>query len=143
MKKRIITLFAAIVAFAVGINSQEVKPAPTLEVCNAQVNLWVAQMDISRPYGPEVREVLNALTSKDLSDREGLITGCMSANTEMLRGVPEGPQRVARAQKLEIRLDEALSLLRLYSMEQRTRYFHFIARNKLIPKFDQEDRGER
>jgi len=43
MRKRIVTLSVVIVALAVGTSSQEIKPAPTLEVCNAQINLWVAQ----------------------------------------------------------------------------------------------------
>jgi hypothetical protein len=143
MKKRI-ALSIVIVAFAVGTNSQEIKPAPTLEVCNAQVNLWVAQIDISTPYLPEKRKVMSTLTSKDILDREGLINDCMSADVKELKAVPEGPQRAAMAQKLGIRLDGALALLNLYSMEQRMRYFHFISRHNLTPKFDQEDQsGER
>jgi len=144
MTKRIFTMFVVLAAFVGGTNSQESKSAPTLEVCNAQVNLWVVQMDISRPYGPEVRKVLNALTSKDILDREELITDCMSRDLNELRIVPHGSQRAAKAEKSGIRLDEALTLLRLYSMEQRTRYLNFIARNKLMSKFDQEDQaGER
>src|SRR6266481_3387050 len=77
MKKRIVTLSVAIFAFAVGTNSQEIKSAPTLEVCSAQVNLWVAQMDILRPYGPEVRKAVNTLTSRDIENRERLITDCI------------------------------------------------------------------
>jgi len=80
MMKRILTLSVVIVAFAVGTNSQEVKSAPTLEVCNAQVNLWVAQTDISKPYGPEIRKVMNTLTSKGILDREQLVTDCMLAD---------------------------------------------------------------
>ena len=144
MKKRIVTLSVAIFAFAVGTNSQEIKSAPTLEVCSAQVNLWVAQMDILRPYGPEVRKAVNTLTSRDIENRERLITDCILRDVDELRSVPEGPQRATKAQKLGMRLDEASTLSHLYGMEQRTRYFNFIARNKLIPKFDQEDQaGER
>jgi hypothetical protein len=144
MKKRIVTLSVVIFAFAVGTNSQEIKSAPTLEVCNAQVNLWVAQTDISKPYGPEIRKVMNTLTSKDIADREGTITDCMLTDIHELKAVPEGPQRAAKAQKLGVRFDEAVTLVNLYSMEQRTRYFNFIAREHLISKFDQEDQaGER
>jgi hypothetical protein len=144
MKKRIVASTVAIVALAVGTNSQDIKSVPTLEVCTAQVNLWVAQTDISRPFGPEIRKAMNTLTSKDISDREQLVTDCTLADIKELRGVPEGPQRAAKAQKLGIRFEDAVTLVNLYSMEQRTRYFNFIARNKLIPKFDQEDQaGER
>jgi hypothetical protein len=143
MKKRIATLSVVIVAFAVGTNSQEIKPAPNLEVCNAQVNLWVAQMDILRQYGPEVRKVLNTLTSHEIADRERLIADCILADADELMAVPEG-QRAAKAQKLGIRLDRADVLLSLYSREQRTRYFNFVARQHLIAKFDEEDQaGER
>jgi hypothetical protein len=144
MKKRIVTLSVVIVAFAVGTNSQEIKSPPNLEMCNAQVNLWVAQTDISRPYGPEIRKVMNTLTSKDILDREKLVADCMSADVNELRAGPEGPKRAAKAQKLRIEFDAASTLLRLYTMEQRTRYFNFIARQHLIPKFDEEDQaGER
>lgn len=149
MKERIGTLCAAaviavIVGYAVGTNSQEIKPVPTLEVCNAQVNLWVAQTDISRPYGPEIRKVMNALTSVDILNREGVITDCVLTDVKELKAVPEGPQRAAKAQKLGIRFDEAETSLHMYSAEQRTRYFAFISRNNLIPEFDQEDKaGER
>jgi hypothetical protein len=142
--KRIVTLSVVFVAFTVGISSQEVKPAPTLEVCNAQVNLWVAQTDISRQYGPEIRKVMNTLTSKDIADREGLITECMLADIRELRSVPEGPERTAKAQKLGIKLNEGAALDNLYSMEQRARYFNFIVRRHLLSEFDREDQaGER
>jgi len=140
MMKRILTLSVVIVAFAVGTNSQEVKSAPTLEVCNAQVNLWVAQTDISKPYGPEIRKVMNTLTSKGILDREQLVTDCMLADIRELRAVPEA-ERTAKAQKLGIRLNEGAALDNLYSMEQRTRYYDFIARHKLISKFDEEDQA--
>ena len=140
MMKRILTLSVVIVAFAVGTNSQEVKSAPTLEVCNAQVNLWVAQTDISKPYGPEIRKVMNTLTSKGILDREQLVTDCMLADIRELRAVPEA-ERTAKAQKLGIRLNEGAALDNLYGMEQRTRYFNFIARHKLVPKFDEEDQA--
>jgi hypothetical protein len=144
MKKRIVTLSVVIAAFAVGTNSQEIKSAPNLEVCNAQVNLWVAQMDLSRPYSPEKRKVMSPLTSKDILDREGVIDDCMSTDIRELKAVPEGPQRAAIAQKLGIRLDGANTLLNIYSMEQRMRYFHFISRHNLMAKFDEEDQaGER
>ena len=56
-------------------------------------------------------------------------------------------QREAKSRQLGMRLDQidpAHTLLNLYGMEQRTRYFNFIARNHLIPKFNQEDQaGER
>ncbi len=146
MKSRIITLSVVIVAFAVGTNSQDVKSAPTLEACNAQVNLWVAQTDISRPFGPEIRKMMNSLTSKDISGREELITDCVLSDLKEIKAVPY-EQRASKAQRLGMRLDQvdqAHTLLNLYSAEQRTRYFNFIARNKLIPKFDQEDQaGER
>jgi hypothetical protein len=144
MKKRIVALSVVFVALAVGTNSQEIKPVPSLEVCNAQVNLWVAQTDISKPYSPETRKVMSALTSKDITDREGLITDCMLADVRELRAVPEGPERTEKAQKLGIRLHEGAALDNLYSMEQRARYFNFIARRHLISEFDREDQaGER
>ena len=144
MKKRVVTLCAVIVCFAVGTNSQDIKVGADLEVCNAQVNLWVAQTDISRPYGPEIRKVMDALTSEAILNREGVIMDCVLTDLKELKAVPEVPQRAAKSQKLGIRLDEARTLLDLYGKEQRTRYFHFITRNKLRQKFDQEDKaGER
>jgi hypothetical protein len=141
--KRIVTLSVAFVTLAVGTNSQEVRHAPTLEVCNAQVNLWIAQMDITRKYGPEVRKVLNTLTSHQIEDRERLISDCILADVDELLAVPEG-QRAAKAQKVGMRLDAADVLLSLYSREQRSRYFNFIARRHLLPNFDEEDQaGER
>jgi hypothetical protein len=87
---------------------------------------------------------MNTLTSKDIADRQELITNCTLADIKELEDVPLGPQRVTKEQKLGMRLDEAVTLVNLYTMEQRTRYFHFIARNNLISKFDQEDQaGER
>ena len=144
MRKRIVTLCAIIVCFAVGTNSQDIKVGADLEVCNAQVNLWVAQTDISRPYGAEIRKVMDALTSEAILNREGVIMDCVLTDLKELKAVPEGPQRAAKSQKLGIRLDEARTLLDLYGKEQRTRYFHFTTRNKLRQKFDQEDKaGER
>ena len=144
MRKRIVTLCAAIVSFAVGTNSQEINSAPTLDVCNAQVNLWVAETDISRPYGPEIRKVMDALTSEDILSREGVIMDCLTTGFKELKADQKGPQRAAKSQKLGIRFDEARTLLDLYSMEQRMRYYHFITRNNLMGKFGQQDRaGER
>jgi len=143
MKKRIVTLPVIIFALAVGTASQEAKSARSLEVCNAQVNLWAAQTDVSMPYGPEIRKVMSTLTSNDISDREGLITDCVTSDLKEIKAVAY-EQRAAKAQQLGIRLDQidqASTLLHLYSAEQRTRYFDFIARNKLIPKFDQEDQA--
>ena len=58
--------------------------------------------------------------------------------------VPEGPKRTAKAQKLGIKLSEGAALDNLYSMEQRARYFNFIARRHLISEFDRENQaGER
>lgn len=69
---------------------------------------------------------------------------CALTDLKELKAVPEGPQRAAKSQKLGIRLDEARTLLDLYGKEQRTRCFHFITRNKLKQKVDQEDKaGER
>ena len=145
MRKRI-AVFVVIVAFAVGTSSQEIKSVPTLEMCNAQINLWAAQTDISKPFGPEVRKVMNSLTSKDISDREGLIADCVMSDLKEIKAVPY-EQREAKSQQLGMRLDQmnqAQTLLNLYGMEQRMRYFNFIARNHLIPKFDHEDQaGER
>lgn len=144
MMKRIVTLCAIIVSFAVSTNSQEVNSAPTPEVCNPQINLWIAQTDISRPYGTEIRKMMDALTSEDILNREGVIMDCLTTGFKEPKAVPEGPQRAAKSQKLGIRFDEARKLLDLYSMEQRMRYFHFITRNSLMRKFDQQDRaGER
>ncbi len=146
MKKRIGTLPVVFVALAVGTASEETKPTQALAVCNAQVNLWVAQTDVSRPYGPEIRKMMSALTSNEISDREGLITDCVTSDLREIRAVTS-EQRATKAQQLGMRLDQidqASTLLHLYGMEQRTRYFDFIARNKLMPKFDQEDQaGER
>ena len=144
MMKRIVTPCAIIVSFAVCTNSQEVNSAPTPEVCNPQINLWIAQTDISRPYGPEIRKMMDALTSEDILNREGVIMDCLTTGFKEPKAVPEGPQRAAKSQKLGIRFDEARKLLDLYSMEQRMRYFHFITRNSLMRKFDRQDRaGER
>jgi hypothetical protein len=144
MKKRVVTLCAVIVCFAVDTNSQDIKVGADLEVCNAQVNLWVAQTDISRAYGPEIRKVMDALTSEAILNREGVIMDCVLTDLQELKAVPQGPLRAAKSQKLGIRLDEARTLLDLYGKEQRTRYSHFITRNKLRQKFDEEDKaGER
>lgn len=144
MTKRIIILCAVIVSFAVGTNSQEVDSAPTPEVCNPQINLWIAQTDISRPYGPESRKMMDALTSEDILNREGVVMDCLTTGFKELKAVPEGPQRAAKSQKLGVRFDEARTLLDLYGMEQRMRYFHFITRNNLMRKFGQQDQaGER
>lgn len=141
MRMRVVTLCAVIVCFAVGTNSQDIKVGADLEVCNAQVNLWVAQTDISQPYGPEIRLVMDPLTSEAILNREGVIMDCVLTDLKELKAVPEGPQRAAKSQKLGIRLDEARTLLDLYGKEQRTRYFHFITRNKLKQKFDQDDKA--
>ena len=93
MRKRIVTLCAVIVCFAVGTNSQDIRVGEDLEVCNAQVNLWVAQTDISRPYGPEIRKVMDALTSEAILNREGVIMDCVLTDVRELKAVPEGPQR--------------------------------------------------
>jgi hypothetical protein len=89
---------------------------------------------------------MNSLTSKDISDRERLIIDCVMSDLKEIEAVPY-EQREAKSRQLGMRLDQidpAHTLLNLYGMEQRTRYFNFIARNHLIPKFNQEDQaGER
>ena len=108
--------------------SQEVKHAPTLEQCTADMNLWAGEI----PGWPAVSAVQNgtrALTVKDMGERMRYIHDCGSAYPSLHKGTD--PDKLPLPQ----------SLISAYEGEIRNRLLDFVERHGLLDKFRQEDQA--
>jgi hypothetical protein len=128
---KLLTVSLLIFAFSAA-TAQEIKHAPTLESCTADINLWTSQFPAwpNPPY-EKIRAATKDLTSKELNDRTNYMFECGSAYPQLslARSGQVGP---------------AFSPMFIYDAEVSSRYLDFIARHALLNKFNEEDKaGER
>ena len=106
---------------------QEVKHAPTLQSCTADLNLWTAQIPgWPTPSTEQIREGMKSLTVKEMREREVYVGDCASAYPE-----------IKRAKNNEV--STSLYLIMVYDIEIEERLFGFLRRHSLLDKFTAED----
>jgi hypothetical protein len=100
--------------------AQEIKHAPTLDACQADFNLWMA--DINRASHGGANEV-SSLSFNELFTRVGYIHDCQDANPSLKKNCN----------------DEGLLMEWIYGMEMRNRLLGFVKRHSLKETFLDED----
>lgn len=119
-----LTLILAVVVTAA---PQEVKHAPTLQSCTADLNLWTSQIPgWPKPSTEQIREGTKALTVKEMQEREAYIGDCANAYPEVNRAKNDG-------------VSTSLYLIMVYDIEIEERVFGFLRRHSLLVKFTAED----
>ena len=107
---------------------QEVKHAPTLQSCTADLNLWTSQIPgWPKPSTEQIREGTKTLTVKEMQDREVYIGDCANAY----------PAEVNRPKNDGV--SASLYLIMVYDIEIEERLFGFLRRHSLLDKFTAED----
>jgi hypothetical protein len=106
---------------------QEVKHAPTLQSCVADLNLWTSQIPgWPNPSAEQAREGTKPLTVQEMNGRGLSVSNCASAYPALYRGKSN-------------ELSPALSLTTLYDGEIQERLMNFLDRHNLLGKFTLED----
>jgi hypothetical protein len=106
---------------------QEVKHAPTLQSCAADLNLWTSQIPgWPNPSMEQARQGTKPLTFQVMGARVSSLSDCSGAYPILTHS------RSNELSALE-------SLLNIYLTETSGRYFNFLDRHDLIVKFIQED----
>jgi hypothetical protein len=126
---KLLTIALLNFAFCAATAAQEIKHAPTLESCTADINLWTSQIPAwPKPTYEQVRAGTKDLTSKELDNRTTYMVECGSAYPQLIVGKPGevGP---------------AFSLMFMYSTEVSSRYSNFLTRHALLNTFNEEDKA--
>jgi hypothetical protein len=106
---------------------QEIKHAPALQTCTADLNLWTAQAPgWPSPNAEQVREGTKTLTVKEMQERAVYLSSCSSAYPALNRAKPSD-------------LSPVFTLTMVYDNEIQERLFSFLDRHNLIVKFQLED----
>ncbi len=122
-----ILLLTSLFALAALAVSQEIKHAPTLESCNADLDLWTSQI----PGFPTSTREQDQDGTKGLTVAE--TTGRLSYLDECSRAYPVlNKNRTGE-------LSELFSLELIYVQEIQRRHLHFLSRHGLTAKFYEED----
>ena len=121
-------LLVFVITLATIAGAGEIKHAPTLEACTADINLWVSELKQWPKETPDqARKDLETLTYADLADRSAYLNDCLQAHREL-------------ADEARGKLSAATTLILVdYSSEMRNRLVDFIERHSLFPKFTAED----
>lgn len=117
-----ITLMISVVAVP-----QDIKHAPTLESCVADLNLWTSEI----PGYPDatldqVRSAISSLTTHELEGRRKSLGECALSYPVL-----------ANSKRNEISATQSLTMY--YETETEIRYSHFLLRHNLLDKFRAED----
>jgi hypothetical protein len=120
-------LIASVFAFSTFAVPQEVKHAPTLQSCAADLNLWTSQI----PGWPTSRteqdqEATKSLTVHEMKSRISSIAECVGAYPVLNKARPD-------------ELSAVLSLTLIYDQQIKARLFDFLERHGLSDKFTEED----
>ena len=100
---------------------------PTIQSCIADLNLWTSQIPgFPNTTAEQIRAGTKSLTMQQISAREISIEDCSNAYPALMKS-KEGHEPAA------------LSLLTIYAMEEKDRYFDFLLRHNLHSKFTEED----
>jgi hypothetical protein len=119
----------AIWMFAVGTMCvAQVKHAPTLQSCSADINLWSAQISgFPRGNLDQIRAGTKSLSLKEIDGRTRALIDCSRAYPVFLTG--------------EHGVSAAVALVDLYGTETGIRYMDFLARHEMMAKFYEEDQA--
>ena len=124
---KLLTAVTLIFAFCAIAVPQEIKHAPALQTCTADLNLWTAQVPgWPNPNPEQVREGTKTLTVKEMQQRAFYLSNCSSAYPTLNRAKPS-------------ELSPVFSLTMVYDNEIQERLFSFLDRHNLIVKFTLED----
>jgi hypothetical protein len=116
-----------LLAICAATGSQEVKHAPTLQSCVADLNLWTSQIPgWPNPNPEQVREGTKGLTVQEMRGRVLSLNYCTSAYPALNRSKSD-------------ELSSSLSLFIVYDNEIQERLMNFLDRHNLIVKFTLED----
>jgi hypothetical protein len=120
-------LIVSVLAFTTFAVPQEVKHAPTLQSCAADLNLWTSQIPgWPTPTVEQNREGTKSLTVLEMAGRISSIAECIGAHPILDKAKPG-------------ELPAPSSLTLVYDEELKLRLFDFIDRHGLRDKFAQED----
>jgi hypothetical protein len=107
--------------------SQEMKHAPTLQSCEADLNLWSSQIPgYPTSTSEQDQEGTKSLTVHEMTDRLSYLNDCSLAYPAFNKTRPG-------------EMSALFSLSWVYVQEMHRRYLHFLDRHSLSAKFYEED----
>jgi hypothetical protein len=112
-------IVVALFAIPMVVASQEVKHAPTLKSCSADIRLWSSEIPLGES-AEQLEAATKSLTAREIAVREKALSDCQIAHPE--RGWPE-----------------VNTLQTVYDMLLIERYSVFVARHGMYDKFIEED----
>jgi|SRR5579863_4088243 len=115
-----IVFIATMLIIASSAVAQEMQHAPTLDACQADFNLWIADINRAAHGGTNV---VPKLSFKDLLDRVHYIDDCQDANPSLKKNCK----------------DEGLVMTLIYEVEMRNRLISFVKRHDFKEMFLAED----
>src|ERR1700687_389322 len=122
----VLSAFVAVFLYAHAV-PHEIKHAPTLQSCSADLNLWSAQIPNWPDPSPEqLHEGVKTLTVEEMSRRVLYLSDCIKAHPVLQRSKPDEPPTY-------------FSLFMFYNGESGDGYLNFLVRHNLFFKFKQED----
>jgi hypothetical protein len=106
---------------------QEIKHAPALQSCAADLNLWASQIPgWPIPTLDQLESGTKSLTVDEMEGRVSSMNECFQSYPLLQKSSPGD-------------LPAALSLMGFYQQEVQLRYFSFLVRHHLLDKFKEED----
>jgi len=122
-----IFLCCVVLAISLPTLAQEIKHAPALELCVADINLWISEISQwPKPQPEQLSKDLAALTFTDLRDRALFLDDCAHAYPE-LKASKSGE------------LSAGIALISQYTGEIQHRMLMFLERHDLLQRFVNED----
>lgn len=118
----------AIVGFVLTVAAvPQVKHAPTLESCTADINLWTSQLPgFPDTHADQLHNGTKTLTASEMEARIESIGDCADAHPIFKLGQPG-------------QMSPAYALTAYYALETEHRYHTFLLRHDLAQKFHEED----
>ena len=128
MRMKLLMGFSVLIlVVCVNAMPQEVKHAPTLQSCVADLNLWTSQIPgWPNPSAEQAREGTKALTVQEMRGRTISLGNCSSAYPALNRSKSN-------------ELSPSFSLTVVYDGEIQERLRNFLDRHNLLVKFTLED----
>jgi len=105
----------------------EIKHAPTLDSCMADLNRWISQIPgYPNETYDQNRSGLRSLTAKQLDDRRMYLAECMLEYPALTKSKPG-------------EMPAIMALASVYEGEVEARYFDFLVRHNILQTFTSED----
>ena len=118
---------ASVLAFSLFAIPQEIKHAPTFQSCDADLNLWTAQIPgFPTSTAEQDQEGTKSLTVVEMTNRLSYLNDCSQAYPILNKSRPG-------------EMTALFSLSWVYVQEMHRRLFHFLDRHGLTAKFYEED----